>query len=119
MIRKQFLLSTATICLMLASGLVYAQSPADAKKDEPQKERVQKNDPAKGAEPRSDVKGHDKSSEQTQKTPAAQAEKSGASKQDEKERAGNDAARQHGQSDMRHDSKNAASEKPAAEKSGA
>ena len=47
MIRKQLLLSTAAVCLMLASGLVYAQSPADSKKDDTQKERVQKSEPSK------------------------------------------------------------------------
>ena len=124
MIRKQFLLSTATICLMLACGQVYAQSPTDSKKDDTQKERVQKNEPAKGAEPRSDVKGQEKSSEHTgakdQKTPAASMEKSGASKQDEKDRAGNEGAKQHDQAgDSRHGSKDAASEKSASEKSSA
>jgi len=127
MVRKQFLLSTATICLMLTSGLVYAQSPADSKKDDIQKERVQKNEPsksepAKGAEPRSDVKGQEKSSEHTgakdQKTPAAAMEKSGASKQDQKDRAGNEGAKQHDQAgDSRHGGKDAASEKSASEKS--
>ena len=122
MIRKQFLLSTATIYLMLACGQVYAQSPADSKKDDTQKERVQKNEPAKGAEPRSDVKGQEKSSEHTgakdQKTPAASMEKSGASRQDEKGRAGNEGAKQHDQAgDSRHGSKDAASEKSASEKS--
>ena len=71
MIRKQLLLSSAAICLILASGLGYAQSPADSKKEDAQKERVQKNDAAKGAEPRSDTKGQEKSSEHTQKTPSA------------------------------------------------
>jgi hypothetical protein len=128
MVRKQFLLSTATICLMLTSGLVYAQSPADSKKDDTQKERVQKNEPsksepAKGAEPRSDVKGQEKSSEHTgakdQKTPAAAMEKSGASKQD-KDRAGNEGAKQHDQAgDSRHGGKDAASDKSASEKSSA
>lgn len=122
MIRKQFLLSTATICLMLASGLVYAQSPADSKKDDTQKEHVQKNEPAKGAEPRSDVKGQEKSSEHTgakdQKTPAASMEKDGPSKLDQKDRAGNEGAKQNDQAgDSRHGSKDAASEKPAQEKS--
>jgi hypothetical protein len=122
MVRKQFLLSTATICLMLASGLVYAQSPADSKKDDTQKERVQKNEPAKGAESRSDVKGQEKSSEHTgakdQKTPAASMEKDGASKHDQKDRAGNEGAKPNDQAgDSRHGSKDAASEKSAQEKS--
>src|SRR6478752_2532091 len=121
MVRKQFLLSTATICLMLASGLVYAQAP-DSKKDDTQKERVQKNEPAKGAEPRSDVKGQEKSSEHTgakdQKTPAASVEKDGASKHDQKDRAGNEGAKQNDQAgDSRHGSKDAVSEKSAQEKS--
>lgn len=127
MVRKQFLLSTATICLMLTSGLVYAQSPADSKKDDTQKERVQKSEPgksepAKGAESRSDVKAQEKSSEHTgakdQKTPAAAMEKSGASKQDQKDRAGNEGAKQHDQAgDSKQGSKDAASEKSASEKS--
>jgi len=117
MIRKRFLLSTATICLMLASGLVYAQSPGDSKKEDAQKERVQKNEPAKGAEPRSERTGQEKSSEQTAKKPTAAMEKSGAPKQDEKERAGNDGAKQHDQAgEARHGGKDAASEKPAADK---
>jgi hypothetical protein len=51
MIRRQFLLSAGTICLMLASAPLYAQSPAETKKDDVQKERIQKNEPAKGTEP--------------------------------------------------------------------
>src|SRR3954470_11139712 len=108
MIRKRFLLSTATICLILASVQGYAQSPGDSKKEDTQKERVQKNEPAKGAEPRSDAKAHEKSPEQAQKTPAASSEKSGAPKQDEKDRAGRDAAKQHDQGETRHGSKDAA-----------
>ena len=47
-------------------------------------------------------------------------EKSGASKQDEKDRAGNEGAKQHDQAgDSRHGSKDAASEKSASEKSSA
>jgi hypothetical protein len=123
MIRKQLLLSTATVCLMLASGLVYAQSPADSKKDDTQKERVQKSEPsksepAKDAEPRSDAKGHDRASERTgakdQKTPAASMEKSGASKQDQKDRAGSEGAKQRDQAgDSKRGNKDAASEKSA------
>jgi hypothetical protein len=123
MIQKQFLLSTATVCLMLASGLVYAQSPADSKKDDTQKERVQKSEPsksepAKDAEPRSDAKRQDKASEHTsakdQKTPAASMEKSGASKQDQKDRAGSEGPKQRDQAgDSKLGNKDAASEKSA------
>src|SRR3954463_2338683 len=97
MIRKQLVLSTATMCLILASGLGYAQSPADSKKEDAQKERTQKNEPAKGAEPRSETKGQEKlspraetkeqekSSEQTRKAPSAATENARAPKQDEKD----------------------------------
>jgi len=120
MIRKQLLLSTATICLMLAPGLIYAQSPAESKKQDTQKEHVQRNEPAKGAEPRSEGRGSEKASEQTPKTPAASSENSRAPKQDDKEHAGKDAPRQHERAgEARRDSKDAASDKPASDKSSA
>src|SRR4051812_10889108 len=81
MIGKQLLLSSAAICLILASGPGHAQSPADSKKEDAQKERVQRNEPAKGAEPRSDTKGQEKSSEQTReqtrKTPPSASTENG------------------------------------------
>src|ERR1043165_2657238 len=120
MIRKQFFLSTATICLMLAFGPACAQSPADSKKDEATKERVQKNEPARPAGARSEGQG--KSRDEHSK-PATSAEKSGAGSPDEKghekDRAATDPAKQHDQSaDPRHGSK-ASSDKPGSEKAAA
>src|SRR2546423_15113657 len=54
MLRKQFLLSSATICLMLTSGLVYAQSPGETRRDEPKRERLEKSEPTKAGASRSE-----------------------------------------------------------------
>ena len=53
--RAHFLLSVATACLLLTSGFSYAQT-SETKKDEPRKERVEKDQPAKGGESRSEAR---------------------------------------------------------------
>src|SRR5437763_17050296 len=53
MLRKQFLLSGATICLMLTSGLVHAQSPGATRRDEPSRARLEKSEPTKPGQSRS------------------------------------------------------------------
>ena len=59
--RKQLMLSTGTICLMLASGLAYAQAPAG--KDEPR--RTEQSEPTKGAASRSETRSPDRAQERT------------------------------------------------------
>src|SRR5438445_701226 len=59
--RKQLMLSTGTICLMLASGLAYAQAPAG--KDEPR--RTEQSEPTKGAASRSETRTPDRAQERT------------------------------------------------------
>jgi hypothetical protein len=61
--RAHYLVSAATACLLLTSGLVYAQTPAETKKDEPRKERVEKDQPAKASDSRSEVRPQEKSRE--------------------------------------------------------
>src|SRR5438045_8435816 len=50
MLRKQFLLSGATICLMLTYGLVYAQSSGGTRRDEPTRQRLDNSEPTNARE---------------------------------------------------------------------
>jgi Protein of unknown function (DUF1236) len=62
--RAHYLLSAATACLLLTSGLSYAQTPAETRKDEPRKERVEKDQPpTKGSETRSEAKPQERTRE--------------------------------------------------------
>src|SRR5438105_11717428 len=63
MLRKQFLLSGATICLMLTSGLVHAQSPGETRRDEPKRERLEKSEPTKAGESRSETRPQERTRE--------------------------------------------------------
>src|SRR5207237_6208788 len=66
MLRKQFLLSGATICLMLTSGLVYAQSPGGTRRDEPTRERLEKSEPTKAGESRSEGRPQERTRERSE-----------------------------------------------------
>ena len=110
MLRKQFLLSGATICLMLTSGLVYAQSPGGTRRDEPTRERLEKSEPTKAGESRSEARPQERTRERSetnseQKNPSARqtgeerrpspsAQRSGSARQDEQERARGEGAKQ-------------------------
>jgi hypothetical protein len=61
--RAHYLLSAATACLLVTSGLAYAQTSVETKKDEPRKERVEKDQPAKGSESRSEAKPQERTRE--------------------------------------------------------
>src|SRR4051812_12523425 len=61
--RAHYLLSAATACLLVTSGLAYAQTSVETKKDEPRKERVEKDQPVKGSESRSEAKPQERTRE--------------------------------------------------------
>ncbi len=61
--RKQLLLSTGIICLMLAPGLSYGQAPTE-RSEEPK--RMQPSESAKGAAPHSDMKAQERGPERAQ-----------------------------------------------------
>jgi uncharacterized protein DUF1236 len=111
--RKQ-LLSGATICLMLTSGLAYAQSPGETRRDEPKRERLERSEPAKASDSRSETRSRERTREgneanSQQKNPSARqtgeerrpssAQRTGSARQDEQDRARGEGAKQNERSD--------------------
>jgi len=103
--RKRFLLSGAAVCLMLTSGLAYAQSPGDTRRDEPKKDRLEKSEPAKAGQSRSESSPEERTREPERRNPSARqtgeehrpstsTQQTGSPRQDEQNRARNEGSQQ-------------------------
>jgi hypothetical protein len=110
MVRKRFLWSGATVCLMLTSGLAYAQSPGDTRRDEPKKDRLEKSEPAKAGQSRSESRPEERTRERSESNsergnpsarqtgeehrPSTSTQHTGSPRQDEQNRARNEGSQQ-------------------------
>jgi len=113
--RAHYLLSAATACLLLTSGLAYAQSPAETKRDQPRKEQIEKDQPARGSESRSEAKPQERTREHSETgaprqageehgKPLNAAERNGAARPDEQKGARGEAAKPNERADdSRHE----------------
>jgi len=122
MVRKRFLLSGAIVCLMLSSGLAYAQSPGDARRDEPKKDRLEKSEPAKAGQSRSESRPEERTRERSESSPergnpsarqtgeehrpSTSTQHTGSPRQEEQNRARNEGSKQNQQDRARTESSN-------------